>query len=55
MDLITVDVTSLVTVPNSLSVVNSDHTIDELADQSSTIGYEILTSLGSRYKRVYHY
>ena len=55
MDLITVDVSSLFTVPNSLSAVNNEHTIDKLANQSSTIGYEILTSLGSRYKRVYHY
>ena len=30
-------------------------TIDDLAYASSTVGYEILTSLGSRYKRVYHY
>ena len=55
MDLITVDVSALAKVPKSLSVLNDEQTIDDLAINSSTIGYEILTSLGSRYKRVYHY
>lgn len=55
MDLITVDISSLKTVPKTLSAINEKQTIDKLAYQSSTIGYEILTSLGSRYKRVYHY
>ena len=55
MDLITVDVSALKDVPTTLSVLNDKQTIDDLAKQASTIGYEILTSLGSRYKRVYHY
>ena len=28
-------------------------TVDTLADAAGTIGYEILTSLGSRYHRIY--
>ena len=55
MDLITVDVSSIKKVPMTLSVLDSNQTIDDLADNASTIGYEVLTSLGSRYKRVYHY
>lgn len=53
MDLITVDVTDLETVPDSLDLLNPIQTIDHLADAAGTIGYEILTSLGARYNRVY--
>ncbi|WP_281983076.1 alanine racemase [Thalassorhabdomicrobium marinisediminis] len=53
MDLITVDVTDLPDLPGSLSVLNADQTVDALADQAGTIGYEILTSLGPRYARRY--
>lgn len=53
MDLITVDVTDLATVPDSLDLLNPIQTIDHLADAAGTIGYEILTSLGARYNRVY--
>nr|WP_323779075.1 alanine racemase [Amylibacter sp.] len=53
MDLITVDVTDLETVPESLDLLNPIQTIDHLADAAGTIGYEILTSLGARYNRVY--
>ena len=55
MDLITVDVSALSDVPTTLSALSNSQTIDDLAALSSTIGYEVLTSLGSRYKRVYHY
>ena len=55
MDLLTVDISKLSEVPATLSALNRTQTIDTLADHSSTISYEILTSLGSRYKRVYHY
>ena len=55
MDLITVDVSNAERDPITLSALGPNQTIDNLAEQSSTIGYEILTSLGSRYKRVYHY
>ena len=55
MDLITVDISKLPIAPINLSVLGPSQTIDDLAEQSRTIGYEVLTSLGSRYKRVYHY
>ncbi|MCF2903475.1 alanine racemase [Octadecabacter sp. CECT 8868] len=53
MDLITVDVTDLPELPGSLSVLGPDQTVDALAAKADTIGYEILTSLGSRYARRY--
>ena len=53
MDLITVDVTHLDAPPTSLSVLNRTQTVDDLADVAGTIGYEILTSLGARYNRIY--
>ncbi len=53
MDLLTVDVSSLSTVPDSLQLLGQYQTIDELADNASTIGYEVLTSLGNRYEREY--
>lgn len=53
MDLITVDVTDLGKVPASLDILNATQTVDVLAKAAGTIGYEILTSLGNRYQRVY--
>ena len=53
MDLITVDVTDLNEIPESLDILNATQTIDVLADAAQTIGYEILTGLGGRYKRRY--
>jgi len=53
MDLITVDVTDLAEVPASLDILNAAQTVDVLAGAAGTIGYEILTSLGNRYTRVY--
>jgi alanine racemase len=53
MDLITVDVTELTQVPDTLSMLNTHQTIETLAGAAGTIGYEILTSLGARYNRVY--
>ena len=53
MDLITVDVTDLPNVPKSLEILNAHQTVDKLADSAGTIGYEILTNLGARYKRDY--
>jgi alanine racemase len=53
MDLLTVDVTGLETVPDSLELLNQYQTVDDLADAAGTIGYEILTSLGARYNRRY--
>lgn len=53
MDLITADVTALASVPDHLDILGLEQGIDDLADAAGTIGYEILTSLGGRYERVY--
>ena len=53
MDMIGVDVTDLGNVPDRLSILNNHQKVDNLADAAGTIGYEILTSLGARYDRVY--
>jgi len=53
MDLITVDVTHLAEVPEHLTILGPDQGVDALADAAGTIGYEVLTSLGSRYERSY--
>jgi alanine racemase len=53
MDLIGVDVTHLDEAPKSLELLNAGQTVDMLADNAGTIGYEILTSLGARYRRRY--
>lgn len=53
MDLIGVDITALDQTPNFLTLLNSEQTVDTLADNAGTIGYEILTSLGNRYQRTY--
>ena len=57
MDLITLDVTDL---PDKVAhrgawveIIGPNVSVDDLADQAGTIGYEILTSLGSRAERVY--
>lgn len=53
MDLITVDVTDLDTDPEALDLLSPHQGIDALAEDAGTIGYEILTSLGARYRRRY--
>ncbi len=53
MDLLTVDVTDIGQVPTHMEILNTHQTVDLLADAAGTIGYEILTSLGARYKRDY--
>ena len=53
MDLITVDVSALEDVPETLEVIGAKRTIDQVAEAAGTIGYEILTSLGHRYSRSY--
>lgn len=54
MDLLTVDVTDLDEVPDSLDILGSHQGVDALAEIAGTIGYEILTSLGARYARAPH-
>ena len=57
MDLITLDVTDApqgVARPGALVDLISDrHTVDQLAAEAGTIGYEILTGLGTRFHRLY--
>jgi alanine racemase len=57
MDLIAVDVTELPTSAvrrgHMVTLIGEGITIDELAHHYGTIGYEVLTSLGRRYARVY--
>jgi alanine racemase len=57
MDLIAIDITDL--PPNAarrghmVTLIGDGITVDELAHHFGTIGYEVLTSLGHRYARVY--
>jgi alanine racemase len=57
MDLITFDVSGVpenVAHPGALiDLIGPHNPIDDVAEAASTIGYEILTSLGPRYHRVY--
>lgn len=53
MDLITADITDLGDIPDSLQLMGQHQTIETVATNAGTIGYEILTSLGQRYDRVY--
>ncbi|MGI9389226.1 MAG: alanine racemase [Boseongicola sp.] len=53
MDLITVDVSHLEVLPETLSVLTDHQSVDDIAEMAGTIGYEILTSLGGRYLRHY--
>ncbi|WP_299785293.1 alanine racemase [uncultured Marivita sp.] len=53
MDLIGVDVGPVKDMPDTVELLGRHQSIDTLADAAGTIGYEILTSLGSRYERRY--
>lgn len=57
MDLITFDVSSvpseLCHVGTWIELIGPRHSVDELAREAGTIGYEVLTNLGSRYHRIY--
>ena len=55
MDLVTLDVTDCPeAVPGAMvELLGPNQSVDALADAAGTIGYEILTSLGSRYARRY--
>jgi alanine racemase len=57
MDLIAVDVTDLeknaARRGHLVTLIGEGITVDELAHHFGTIGYEVMTSLGSRYKRIY--
>lgn len=53
MDLLTVNVSHLGTVPDTLEILGPLQGVDDLAEAAGTIGYEILTALGHRYTRHY--
>ncbi len=57
MDLMTVDVTDLpegaVRRDQTVTLIGDGLTVDEVAAQAGTIAYEVLTSLGRRYHRVW--
>jgi alanine racemase len=56
MDLMAVDATDLPKPPRRgdlATLIGGDITVDALSQHFGTIGYEVLTSLGSRYARVY--
>ncbi len=57
MDLMAVDVTDLdksaVRRGHMATLIGEGITVDELAHHFGTIGYEVLTSLGKRYARLY--
>jgi alanine racemase len=57
MDLLAVDVTDLeknaVRRGHMVTLIGEGITVDELAHHLGTIGYEVLTSLGRRYARIY--
>jgi alanine racemase len=58
MDLLAVDITDLpshaiVRRGHLVTLIGEGITVDELAHHFGTIGYEVLTSLGDRYNRIY--
>jgi len=56
MDMTMLDITGLdVSAGDEAIVFNDEHTIMQLADDTNTIPYEILTSISQRVKRVYFY
>jgi alanine racemase len=57
MDVLAIDVTGL---PDDLphrgdfaTLIGPDISVDDVASHAGTIAYEILTSLGARYRRIY--
>lgn len=57
MDLLTLDVTDappeLARRGATVDIIGPDHSVDDLAEEAGTIGYEVLTALGRRYPRRY--
>jgi alanine racemase len=58
MDLMTADIGQLppsaARVGDAVEIIGPHQSVDDLARDAGTIGYEILTALGSRYLRRYH-
>lgn len=57
MDLLNIDITdlpeNLVYIGQEVDIISNYQTPDDLAEHAGTIGYEIITSLGNRYERIY--
>jgi alanine racemase len=57
MDLVALDVSAIppeLALPGALvELIGPEHSIEELAAEAGTSGYEMLTVLGRRYRRVY--
>ncbi len=56
MDMIGVDITDLPIQPmpgDMVEILGPHISVDDMADVSNTIGYEVLTSLKGRYARTY--
>ena len=56
MDAIVADVTAVMPVPHSgewAEIIGQHQTVEDVASQAGTLGYEVLTSLGRRYTRIY--
>lgn len=57
MDLLAIDISDLpdnaVRRGDTVTLINEEITVDDLAASAGTIGYEVLTSLGRRYHRIY--
>jgi alanine racemase len=56
MDLIAIDVTDVPTPVkrgDMVTLIGDDITVDDFAVAAGTIGYEVLTSIGKRYHRIY--
>lgn len=55
MDLVTLDVTDApdIAAGDAVQLLGPDQPVDRFADAAGTIGYEVLTALGSRYRRRY--
>jgi alanine racemase len=58
MDLMTADIghlpLSACQVGDPVEIIGPHQSVDDLARDAGTIGYEILTAFGSRYQRRYH-
>ncbi len=52
-DITSVDLSDEEVMKHSIDVINDELTLDYLTKKNNALGYEILTSLGYRYKRIY--
>ena len=57
MDLTAFDITDPAAAPvrrgDTATLLGDGISVDDLAERAATIGYEVLTSLGRRYRRIY--